>query len=152
MRMRCAFLSLGSLADFECRAGHGKFGPGGGHVQVTFVWTLSNFGTFHDQHTNAKGYRNEWQKEHTWNTQKHIGSSKFPPWMRAVQCWYCTFKVSCGFVRSSRTRRDHTNEEKELKMSDYNKIKRDICEQSLTLNFLEIHRQLLANFLGDLVN
>ena len=35
-------------------------------------------------HTNAKGYRNESQKEHTWSTQKHIGGSKLPPWILAM--------------------------------------------------------------------
>ena len=33
-------------------------------------------------------------------------------------------------------------------MSNYDKIRCDICEQSLTLQFLETHRQLLANSLG----
>ena len=37
-------------------------------------------------------------------------------------------------------------------MSNYDKIKRDICKQSLTINFLEIHRQLLANSLRDFVD
>ena len=37
-------------------------------------------------------------------------------------------------------------------MSNYDKISCDICEQWLTLQFLEIHRQLLANSLGYLVD
>ena len=37
-------------------------------------------------------------------------------------------------------------------MSNYDKIRRDICEQWLTLQFLEILRQVLADSLGDLVD
>ena len=37
-------------------------------------------------------------------------------------------------------------------MSNYEKKRCDICKQWLTLQFIEIHRQLLANFIGDLVD
>ena len=37
-------------------------------------------------------------------------------------------------------------------MSNYDKIRRAIGEQWLTLQFLEIHRELLANSLGGLVD
>ena len=37
-------------------------------------------------------------------------------------------------------------------MSNYDKLRCDICEKWLTLKFLEIPRQLLANSLGDFVN
>ena len=67
------------------------------------------------------------------------------------QCWWHGFKVSCGFVRSSRMRRDHSNKERELRMSNYDKIICNICKKWLTSKFLEIPRQLLANSLGDFV-
>ena len=62
------------------------------------------------------------------------------------------FKASCGLVRSSRMCRDHVNKEKEPRMSNYDKVRCDICEKWLTLQFLEIPRQLLPNSLGDLVD
>ena len=37
-------------------------------------------------------------------------------------------------------------------MSNYDKNRRYICEQWLTLQFIEIHKQPLANSLGDLVD
>ena len=66
-------------------------------------------------------------------------------------CRCCGFKLSCGLVRLLRMRRDHSNKEWELRMSNYDKIICDICKKWLTLKFLEIPRQLLANSLGDFV-
>ena len=37
-------------------------------------------------------------------------------------------------------------------MSNYDEIICDICEKWLTLKFLEIPRQLLANYVGDFVD
>ena len=64
--------------------------------------------------------------------------SKFPPWIRAMLVLW--IQVGCGLVRSSRTRRDHSNKEKDLMMSNYDKIGRYICGQWLTLQFIEIHK------------
>ena len=78
--------------------------------------------------------------------ETYWGAANFLPGYE--RCWCRGFKVGSGLVRSSRTRRDHSNKEKELIMSNYDKIRRAIGEQWLTLQFLEIHRELLANSLG----
>ena len=100
-----------------------------GRVQVTFVWTLSNSHTFHDRPQFM-----QMPKVTGTNSRKNIPGVPRSILVTANSlpgckwCWYRGFKVSCGFVRSLRLRRDHTNRETELKMSNYNKIKCDICK------------------------
>ena len=119
----------------------------------SYVCWDSNFRTLHDrpQFTQIpKTTETNSRRNIPGAPRSILGAANALPGYERCRCR--GFKTGCGLVRSSRTRLDHSNKEKELRTSNYDKIRHDICEQWLTLQFIEIHRHLLANSLGDLVD
>ena len=76
-------------------------------------------------------------------------AARLPPGYE--RCWCRGYGNGCGLIRSLRTRQYHAKKERMLEVSKYDKIRRDIRAQWLTVQSPENRMHPPANSIGNFV-